>query len=93
MANINFQGQFNPDKEKSIAELANKFGVKIKLPCDGKGKCGKCLFQIIEGEVAPPTKEEEKHIKSSDLAKGFRLACCAIPTSDLSIRLEIKEKK
>lgn len=93
MANINFQGQFNPDKEKSVADLANKLGIKIKLPCDGKGKCGKCLIQITEGDVAPPTKEEEKHIKSSDLEKGIRLACCAIPQGDLTIRLDVKDKK
>ncbi len=93
MSNINFHTQFNPNKEKTIAEIAEKIGIKIKLPCGGKGKCGKCLIQVTNGEISPPTKEEIKLIKASDLESGMRLACCAIPKGDLSLNLEGKEKK
>lgn len=93
MSTINFQTQFNPDKEKTIAEIADKIGIKIKLPCGGKGKCGKCLIQVADGEVNPPTKEELKLLKTSALESGTRLACCAVPKGNVTLRLEGKEKK
>lgn len=92
MSKINFQTQFNPDKEKTIAEIADKVGIKIKLPCGGKGKCGKCLVQVADGELNPPTKEEIKLIKKADLEAGMRLACLAVPKGDLTLRLDKKEK-
>ncbi len=93
MSILNVQTQFNPEKEKTVAELADKLGIKIKLPCNGKGKCGKCLVKISAGDMNPPTKEEEKLIKSSDLEAGYRLACCAVPKGDFTISLEGKSKK
>ncbi len=33
----------------SVADAAVKAGVKIKLPCGGKGRCGKCIVNI-DGE-------------------------------------------
>ena len=92
MAILNVQSTFNPDKEKTIADLADKMGLKVKLPCDGKGKCGKCLVQVTDGEINPPTKEELKLIKNADLEAGMRLACCAIPKGNLTLRLDKKEK-
>lgn len=92
MSKINFQAQYNPDKEKTIAEIADKAGIKIKLPCGGKGKCGKCLIQVADGDINPPTKEELKLIKNADLESGMRLACCAVPKGNLTLRLEKKEK-
>lgn len=91
MAKLNVQTTFNPDKEKTIAELADKMGLKIKLPCGGKGKCGKCHVQIVSGKVEDPTKEEQKLLKKSELEDGIRLACCAVPKGDVTLSLKTKK--
>jgi ferredoxin len=93
MSTLKIQSKFKPEKEKTIAELADKMGLKIKLPCDGKGKCGKCLIKIIKGEVNDPTKDEEKHLKKSELEDGIRLACCVIPKGDVTISQDLKDSK
>lgn len=92
MSTFKVQTQFNPEKEKTIAELADKMGLKIKLPCDGKGKCGKCHIQILEGEMNAPTKEELKHLKKSEIDAGIRLACCAVPKGDVCMSSNLKDK-
>lgn len=93
MSNFKVQSTFKPEKEKTVAALADKMGLKLKLPCDGKGKCGKCQIQIVKGDVKPPTKEEEKLLKKSELEAGIRLACCCIPAGDVTVSQEIKNKK
>lgn len=85
MAILNVQTTFNPDKEKTLADLADKMGLKVKLPCDGKGKCGKCQVQVLDGELNEPTKEEQKLLKKSELESGIRLACCAVPKGDVTL--------
>lgn len=87
MAKIRLEDSYKPEKEKTLAELSDKLGVKIKLPCDGKGKCGKCLVQIVSGDVNEPTKEEEKHLKKKQLEEGIRLACCVVPKGDVTFSL------
>lgn len=84
MSKINYQSTFKPDKEKTLAQLANKMDLAIKLPCDGKKKCGKCQIRIISGDVNKATKEEEKLLKKKDLDDGVRLACCVIPKGDVT---------
>ncbi len=87
MAKICLEDSYKPEKEKNLAALSEKLGVKIKLPCDGKGKCGKCLVKIVSGKVNSPTKEEEKHLKPKQLEEGIRLACCVIPKEDITFSL------
>lgn len=90
MAIINVQTTFNPDKEKTLADLTDKMGLKVKLPCGGKGKCGKCQVQVASGELNEPTKEEQKLLKKSELESGIRLACCAVPKGDVTLTISKK---
>lgn len=92
MSILKIQTKFKPEKEKTIAELADKMGLKIKQPCGGKGKCGKCHIQIVKGDVKSPTSAEEKHLKKSELENGVRLACCCVPKGDVTMSLDIKDK-
>lgn len=58
----------------------------IQAPCGGKGTCGKCRIQVLEGSL-PIEKEDEQFFTEEELAAGWRLACQAIPQEDLVIRL------
>ncbi len=56
--------------------------------CGGKGLCGKCIVQILDGKVTPPTEQEGKFLDRHKLAKGFRLACECYPRTDLIIHID-----
>lgn len=83
MSKLSYQFHYKRSKEKSLAELADKMDIDLNTSCGGKGKCGKCKVQIISGDVSKPSKAEEKHLKSKELDKGVRLACCTIPDGDV----------
>lgn len=81
--------KLNAKEGKTILEVLEKENIEIKAPCK-KGKCGKCLVKVIDGEISKPTKAEEKLIDKDKLAKGYRLACESEIKGDITI--EIKKK-
>lgn len=58
----------------------------IQAPCGGRGSCGKCRVQVLEGEL-PVTAEDEKIFSMEELREGWRLACQAYPQEDLTVRI------
>jgi ferredoxin len=86
--NVKFiaEGKIKKNKKKKILKIAKKNNIKIKAPCK-KGKCGKCLVQIVEGSLPEPTKNEIKNISSKKLDKGYRLACESKIDDDAVIRI------
>lgn len=54
--------------------------------CGGRGECGRCTVQFLEG--APiPTALERRRFSPEELRQGYRLACMAKPRTDCVIRL------
>lgn len=54
--------------------------------CGGRGECGRCAVQFLDG--APmPSALERKHFSPEELRRGYRLACIARPRTDCVIRL------
>jgi len=74
-------------KEKIILDVAKDLNLKIKASCGGKGKCGKCIVRVIEGDVSELTKEEKRFFNEEEIEKGLRLACEAKITGDVKIEL------
>lgn len=60
--------------ETTILDAALKAGIEIDVPCGGKGICGKCRVEVIEG-ASEPNANEKAVISTEQLAKGVRLAC------------------
>lgn len=58
----------------------------VQAPCGGRGSCGKCRIQVLEGEL-PVKPEDEKTFSAEELKAGWRLSCQAEPEEDLTIRL------
>ena len=86
--NVKFiaEGEIKKNKGKKILKIAKKNNIKINAPCK-KGKCGKCLVQIVEGNLPEPTKNEIKSISSKKIEKGYRLACESKIDDDAVIRI------
>jgi ferredoxin len=74
-------------KEKTILDVARDLDLKIKASCHGKGKCGKCLVRLVEGDVSELTKGEKELLSDEQVDKGYRLACEAKITGDVKIEL------
>lgn len=58
----------------------------IQAPCGGRGSCGKCRIQILEGK-APVLEEDRHNFSEKELKAGWRLACQVRPVEDLRIRI------
>jgi uncharacterized 2Fe-2S/4Fe-4S cluster protein (DUF4445 family) len=70
---------------ETLLTAAQSAGVQIISLCGGTGSCNSCRVRLVSGELSPPSSEEQEGVGSEDLAKGFRLACQAIPLSDVKI--------
>lgn len=45
-------------REKSLLSILREQHLYIDAPCDGKGECGKCRVQFLEGTPEPTGKEK-----------------------------------
>lgn len=88
MSKVKFINEVEAKKEKNLVKLAKKADLKIKLPCSGKGTCGKCLVKITSGKVSDPTKSEIKKLGEEKIKKGYRLACqVEIMDEDVTVKI------
>jgi uncharacterized 2Fe-2S/4Fe-4S cluster protein (DUF4445 family) len=53
-------------------------GVILSAPCGGRGCCGKCKVQLLEGQVKGVTADTGDE-------NGYVLACSTVPVSDITI--------
>jgi uncharacterized 2Fe-2S/4Fe-4S cluster protein (DUF4445 family) len=70
---------------ESLLSAAQTAGVQIISLCGGVGSCDSCQVRLVFGELSPPTLVEQTLFSEEDLSKGYRLACQAIPVSDVKI--------
>lgn len=66
---------------------ALKGEVDLAAICGGKGYCGKCMVEVIDGKVSPLTDHERKRIPKEKLDKNYRLACQAHVEGNVTIRV------
>ena len=66
-------------------EAAQAAGVELVSICGGAGTCRGCLIRLASGTLSPMTLEEEVNLEEDEIRDGYRLACQAIPTSDVII--------
>ncbi|NLP33932.1 MAG: DUF4445 domain-containing protein [Clostridiales bacterium] len=74
------------EEKESLLNAMNRQGIYSIATCGGKGTCGKCLVQVLEGTLEITT-QDRKIIDEEELAKGYRLACQAYPKEDCKLRL------
>ncbi len=68
-----------------ISEAAIKAGLEeLHLPCGGKGTCGQCLVEVIEGH---PETMGHSHLEDALAVKGMVMACRTRIREDTVIRI------
>ena len=59
--------------------------------CGGRGDCGRCRVQFLQGATMP-TALERSVLEPEELRQGYRLACLARPKGDCVIRLALENE-
>jgi uncharacterized 2Fe-2S/4Fe-4S cluster protein (DUF4445 family) len=71
----------------SLLDASRNSGVGLVSLCGGEGWCESCIVRLEKGECQPPTEAEQLVFGGEALAEGYRLACQAIPASDVKVYL------
>lgn len=73
---------FHPQNKKVVSvkganllQAAQGAFIDVESSCNGKGTCGKCLVQHVEGHLDEPHQDELKFLSGDMLSEGVRLAC------------------
>ncbi|HEY45520.1 MAG: hypothetical protein AMJ88_15045 [Anaerolineae bacterium SM23_ 63] len=73
------------DASDDLLTAAQNAGIQLISLCGGAGSCDSCRIRLVSGKLTPPTKEEKEIFNPQELKQGYRLACQAIPLSDVKI--------
>lgn len=62
------------------------FAQGVEFPCGGRGRCKGCRVKVLAGQL-PVTGDDARLLGKAQLAEGWRLACRAVASGDLTIEL------
>jgi uncharacterized 2Fe-2S/4Fe-4S cluster protein (DUF4445 family) len=68
----------------TLFSAAHWIGLPIDSTCGGRGTCGKCKVQVLEGG-AEVTTADRKQLRPSELEAGWRLSCQAKVYEDTEV--------
>ena len=74
-------------EQETLLQAAQRAGIGLAAVCGGGGTCGRCLVQVMSGDLSPVTPAETKLISDSRLAEGYRLACEARVLGDCRVNV------
>ncbi|MHB1001267.1 MAG: ASKHA domain-containing protein [Armatimonadota bacterium] len=57
-----------------LSHVIGSSHVDMRMPCGGKGSCGKCKV-VFQAGIPAATSTEEDRLSETELAQGYRLAC------------------
>ena len=70
----------------TLFSAAHWIGLPIDSTCGGRGTCGKCKVQVLQGP-AEVTTADRKQLRSSELDAGWRLSCQAKVYEDTTVNV------
>ena len=68
----------------TLFSAAHWIGLPIDSTCGGRGTCGKCKVQVIEGS-AEITTADRKQLRAAEIEAGWRLSCQAKVYEDTTV--------
>ncbi len=77
---------FTAEAGANLLDICRQQQIPVEAACNGRGICGKCRVQVIQGNV-PAAEEERRVFTAQEIADGYRLACRVRVMSDLTVRL------
>lgn len=80
---------FDCREGQTLLDAALRSGIYLPHAC-GHGLCATCKVQVVQGEVEPGAASPFA-LMDVEREEGRCLACCATPTSDLTIEADVDE--
>jgi uncharacterized 2Fe-2S/4Fe-4S cluster protein (DUF4445 family) len=74
-------------RHTTVLEAAQQAGLALSSACGGVGNCGQCRIAVLEGQVSPPTLDEEYILTEAELLTGKRLACSTQVQSRIKVHV------
>jgi uncharacterized 2Fe-2S/4Fe-4S cluster protein (DUF4445 family) len=71
--------------DQTLLAAAQSVGVELQSVCGGAGTCGHCKVRLVAGELTPVSAEEREELGADSITSGYRLACQAIPRTDVTL--------
>ena len=71
--------------DQTLLAAAQSVGVELQSVCGGAGTCGHCKVRLVVGALSPVTAEEREELGAESITAGYRLACQAIPRTDVTL--------
>jgi len=70
---------------ETLADSALRAGIDLITSCNGLGVCTSCKVEVLDGDVSPPTSNEQLKLSKLKNNTHLRLACQTTPQSDVRI--------
>lgn len=70
-----------------LVDVIQKAGINLSVYCDGRGLCGKCFVEIIEGDLPVLSTHEQYLIEQKNHPSNYRLACIYKIKGDVRINI------
>jgi len=67
--------KISPSLNKNLLEAMQEISIFVESPCGGRGLCGKCKVEIVDGDLPPPCTTETQLLTAKELENQTRLAC------------------
>ncbi len=77
---------------QTVMEVLTEFDASYKAVCGGSGRCGKCRIKLIKGSLAV-SASDRKFFSAKELDQGRRLACMAVPDTDIVVVPEMETQE
>lgn len=83
---INGDNKISVEQGSSVLSTLSANGIYLSSACGGKGSCGQCKCQVVEGggEILD---SEKGHFTRKQIKEGYRLGCQCKVKGDLSIKV------
>ncbi|MCB9073274.1 MAG: (2Fe-2S)-binding protein [Bdellovibrionaceae bacterium] len=73
------------EENENLFSLLRRSGVPIASSCSGDGVCGKCVVQVMHGQLEAIGPLEQELKTKYSLADNERISCQCLVKSDLTI--------
>lgn len=80
------------ESSMTVMSVLRENGLLSGSFCGGRGDCGRCVVQFLEGTPLP-TGIERSRLEAEELRQGFRLACVTRPKRDCVIRISEQDER
>ncbi|MCP4404158.1 MAG: DUF4445 domain-containing protein [bacterium] len=72
---------------QTVLQGARQADIELIATCGEKGNCRSCRIQLLEGELTPPSHEEQQRLGAQEIDRNFRLGCHARVLNDSIVRI------